>query len=294
MTAAPCDCCESATWEHAFSLDGHDLGRCPTCGLYAVARPPSHERRLAELARGGFGNHGRVLGAQDKLAAERALEAHYRRYVELGLRFAPGGRWLDLGCGAGTLICLARERGLQVEGIELAFERLALARRLTGVKVHDRPLEELELEAGSFAAVTMIDVFSHLTTPAGTLRQVRRVLGPAGILLLHTSEIGPGAQPHHQVSWELGEHLFFLGEETIRWYAEAAGFDLIHRERVWMPEAIFNRERFRVRGRSAWRNLAKSACLHTPGALPLLRWYMLEHRHVGNPVFDATLVLRRQ
>jgi SAM-dependent methyltransferase len=290
--APPCDCCGLCRWEFAFSQDGTDLGRCGECGLYYVAQLPAAEARITELHHGTFRGRHRVISAELQRQGERHFAPMFRRYVELAKRFAPPGKWLDMGCGTGTLIELARREGIaDIDGIELSADRLALARRITGATIHDRPIESLPLERGSIAALTMINVFSHLTKPSSTFAHLRNILVTGGIVLMQTSEIGSGARPHHDVSWDLGEHLFFLGEATIERYAAKSGFTVVHKEKVWMPETIFSRERFAVRGRSRVRDLVKWTILYTPGAFPVLRWGMLK-RHAGNPVHASTIVLR--
>jgi SAM-dependent methyltransferase len=253
---------------------------------------PLPEQRIAELGVGTFRGHQRVLAADLHLNGERQNTAAFRGYVELARRFAPAGKWVDMGCGTGTLMQIAREQGIaDIEGIELAAERLALARKVTGTTVHGQPIEALDFERGSLAAVTMVDVFSHLTSPSATLSHLRRLLAPGGIVLLHTSEIGRGARPHHEASWDLGDHLFFLGENTIERYAQKVGFAVVHRERTWMPDILFSRRRFSMKGRSRTRDVIKRAVLSTPGLFAALRWCMLK-RHAGNPVYASTIILR--
>ena len=291
--APKCDCCGQAAWEYLFTLSGVDLGRSAECGLHYVAQMPARSQGGPEVEEEIVGENHQVTSAEVQHQFERQSVARFSRYVELVGRFAPPGKWLDVGCGTGTLIRLALERGVEIEGIELGHDRLELARKLTGVPIHDRPVEELPLDAGSLAAVIMIDVFSHLTSPKETLGAIQEALQPGGVLLLHTSEIGRGAKPHHQPAWGLGEHLFFLGEGTIERYAADLGSVVVHRERVWLPETVFTRDRFRMRGRSRMRDLAKRIVLHTPGVFRLLRWYMIRHRQADNPLYASTIVMRK-
>jgi SAM-dependent methyltransferase len=214
-------------------------------------------------------------------------------YVALAHRFAPAGKWMDIGCGTGTLLTLARTRGIDAEGIELTRERRDVALRETGARIYGAPLEALDLPAQSFAAVILINVFSHLTSPTETLRQIRRVLVPDGIVLLRTGEIGPNVQRRHVYSWDLGDHLYFLGEGTAERYAGKTNLRLVHRETAWVPATVYTRERFMLKGRSRLRNALKEAIVTIPGALSILRWYMLTLRDAGNPMYDSLLVLKK-
>jgi SAM-dependent methyltransferase len=287
-TAPPCDCCGASAWEYLFTDGGIDLGRCARCGLHYVAQMPFTEERMSEMEAGHFAETESVLNADALLQGQRVREREFAGYVDVARRFAPAaGKWLDIGCGAGMLMLLAQKQGIEVEGIELTADRRQLARRVTGAEVHGKPLEELDLAPGSFAAITMINVFSHLTRPSDTLAQIGRVLMPGGILLLRT-----GVKKGHVISWYLGDHLYFLGDGTIEAFAAKLDFPLVHRERQWAPDQLFRRERFLQKGRSRLRNLVKSAIVHTPGAMAALRWTMLR-RQADNPIHNSTLVLRR-
>jgi SAM-dependent methyltransferase len=248
---------------------------------------------MAEMEAGRYAGHLVTSEAELHLAQERQRRSALESYVAIAQHFAPPGKWLDIGCGTGTFMTLIRARGIEAEGIELTRERRDVALRETGGPVHGAPLEALDLPPKSFAAVTLIYVFPHLTSPTQTLSHIRRVLVPDGIILLHTGEVGPNVRKRHLYSWDLGDHLCFLGENTAEHYAAKLGFRLVHREKVWYPATVYTRERFMLQGRSRLRNAIKKALVKTPGALPSLRWYMLRLRDATSPIYDSTLVLRK-
>lgn len=292
-TPPPCDCCHAMAWEYLFTESEIDLGRCAQCGLHYIAQMPKLQERITEMEEGHFADRQLVLDAGAHLEGELMRRRRLQTLVDIARRFTPSGKWLDIGCGTGTFILVAKESGVDTDGIELTADRRTLARKMTGARVYDRPLEELAIAPESFAAVTLINVFSHLASPTETFSHIRRVLSVGGIMVLLTGEIGRGVRKGHVFSWSLGDHLYFLGEGTIERYAENLKFRLVYRDKVWQPATVFTRERFRMRGRSKLRNLAKLACLYTPGVFPLLRWYMLTKRHAGNPIYTSTLVLQK-
>jgi SAM-dependent methyltransferase len=255
---------------------------------------PRLEQHITEIEAGHFANGPIFSAAKRHLQGEHVRQQQFQIYVDIAHRFAPPGKWLDIGCGTGMLIMLAQTCGIDAEGIELNADRRALARQVTGATVYEQPLEFLNLPLESFTVVTLINVFSHLTSPTETLSHIHRVLSPGGIVLLHTDEIGPNVYKHHIFSWDLGDHLFFLGENTINFYAKKVNFNLVYRDKIWLPTTTFTRERFKSKGRSKLRNLAKSTIIHTPGAFPLLRWYMLNKRQAGNPIYTSNLVLQKE
>jgi cyclopropane-fatty-acyl-phospholipid synthase len=124
---------------------------------------------------------------------ERAQEQKLE-YVCRKLRLSPGERFLDVGCGWGSLVVhAAREHGVEAVGITLspkqasfaraAIERAGLSDRCR-VEVRDyRALPEGEL----FDKVASIGMIEHVPAPVQVdyFAGVRRVLRPGGVFLNH-------------------------------------------------------------------------------------------------------------
>jgi 2-polyprenyl-3-methyl-5-hydroxy-6-metoxy-1,4-benzoquinol methylase len=216
-TAPPCDACGAHAWQYLFSESGFDLRRCAECRLHYVAQMPNLDTRMTEMDAGHFADDQGVNAATHH-HGEAIRSREFQVYVDMASRLAPTGKWLDIGCGTGTLVTLARRAGKDIEGIELTADRRALARQATGATIHEQPIEHLGLEPESFAVVTLINVFSHLTRPSVTLSRIRQLLSADGIVVRRTGEIGGGVRKNHMFSWELGDHLYFLGEGTIETY----------------------------------------------------------------------------
>ena len=272
--------------------NGFRLGRCSDCSLLYIDPMPEAGARMTEIEKGHFATNEKVLDAGRQLASEGATHNRFAAYVEVAARHAPKGKWLDVGCGSGTLMTIAAERGYETEGIELTADRRKAAERVTRSIVYGQTIEDVNFDDDSFDVISMINVFSHLTGPAATLCEIARILKPGGVLLLVTAEFGNGVRKHHLYRWSLGDHLFFLGSGTMSRYAARAGLDVREEYRVWIPDALYSRERFRVHGRSAWRNVAKVATLSIPGAFPILRCLMLR-RQRDNPGYSSMFVIRR-
>ena len=112
----------------------------------------------------------------------------YRRYLRAWLSGPRCGRWLDLGCGQGMLMSLAREYGYDpVEGVDLSTEMLATASAL-GLKVRAADVfSEVEnTETESCSVVSLFDLLEHFSKEDGfrLLKGIHRILKPGGTLLL--------------------------------------------------------------------------------------------------------------
>ncbi|NEA35410.1 methyltransferase domain-containing protein [Streptomyces sp. SID13031] len=122
-----------------------------------------------------------------------------RRVVRAALALRAGDRVLDVGVGPGLLAAeMAAEVGPdgRVCGIDISDSMLAIA--ATRAKVPDGPPIELELAsaariphgAESFDVVVSTQVFEYLDDVPGALNEIRRVLRPAGRVVLLDTDWG--------------------------------------------------------------------------------------------------------
>ena len=114
------------------------------------------------------------------------IERHAARTGNAGRR---GRRMLDLGCGDGTVLWLAREDGWGVKGIELFPEHTKLVRETLGLDVETSDITSYDGANESWDCVVLTHVLEHLPDPVGALRKIRTLLKPDGIGVLEFPNI---------------------------------------------------------------------------------------------------------
>ncbi|HUL51207.1 MAG TPA: class I SAM-dependent methyltransferase [Candidatus Nitrosotalea sp.] len=102
----------------------------------------------------------------------------------------PVGSVLDIGCGQGDLLALLSPRAQTVVGTDLVDVMVETARvnlrDYPNVRVLASPAESLPFPDQSIDAAILADVIEHLLDPVGCLREIRRVLKPAGLVVITT------------------------------------------------------------------------------------------------------------
>lgn len=117
------------------------------------------------------------------------VKQHQLELLELG----PGISLLEVGFGRGEFLRHCAARGARVSGIDYSPAALEIARRTLSeypqcdLRVAD--CRELPFEADSFDRVYAGDVIEHQDLEDGVqmLREMYRVLGPGGLLFVHTA-----------------------------------------------------------------------------------------------------------
>jgi cyclopropane-fatty-acyl-phospholipid synthase len=125
-----------------------------------------------------------------------------KAHIAAKLDLRPGQRVLDIGCGWGGLALYLHEvAGVDVLGITLSEEQLDVARqRAVEAGVADRVRFELcdyRDVSGPFDRIVSVGMFEHVGPPnyRTFFERCRELLGPDGVMLLHTIGRADGPAP---------------------------------------------------------------------------------------------------
>lgn len=184
-------------------------------------------------------------------------------------------RLLDAGCGSGrTLDELARYGA--VAGVDLSPQAVACARDRGHADVAVGRVETLDFPDAAFDVVTCLDVIEHTPDDQRTLRELRRVARPGGLLLLTV--------PAHPTLWsthdEVNLHYRRYTRRGLRAAAAIAGLSVVSdtyfNSLLLAPAAVVRWGR-RLHPESA----ARSDLTLTPRALDgALEWPMIAEAKV--------------
>lgn len=247
-----CRVCSSAGEGVRHTFREHYLGRgtsfdyleCATCGSLSFAGMPPDlrdyypETYYAYAPRPYRRWAGQLKGIRDRCHLGRwgAIGSRLARWQSppayiawvRRLRLPPGGRVLDVGCGAGALVANLQDAGFASTGID-PFVRESIVFP-NGARVWKRTLEETD---GAFEAIMLHHVLEHLPSPAEALEQVLRLLAPGGRVLVRIPLMGKVAWRRYQGHWfqiDAPRHLAIPTEEGFLGMAERVGFRVEHSE----------------------------------------------------------------
>lgn len=161
--------------------DRFDLFLCESCGL--TFQDPSIEQRLSEFYPPAYWS--KSSGGWSRLETayrEWVLNRDHLRFLLQAVRKTDECRLLDIGCGGGLFVRMARRAGFQAFGLDNASS--------PGVSDRDREfiriggIEELVEEGQQFDMVTMFHTLEHVTHPFPFVKKVRQLIRKPGGLIV--------------------------------------------------------------------------------------------------------------
>ncbi len=243
LAYVPCNLCQSTEFKVLYSGDSHGQGPVPAQAFRCTSRSHGVFTNIVQCSRCGLiyenPREPEAVIEEDYAQVEdpdyeREAQGRVRTFTRLLDRLEQirsRGRLADIGCYTGVFLELARQRGWETLGVEPS-EWAARKAEEKGLTVVNKPLRHAALPADSFDVVTLWDVIEHLHDPLGTLREIRRVLRPGGLLALSTMNAGSLFAKALGSSWPwyMRMHLYYFTRGTISEMLKAAGFDLVSTE----------------------------------------------------------------
>ena len=153
--------------------------KCSACGFRRRHPLPTADEESALYEEEYYVDRGLEADLDHQPALMRSL---IERRVQILTKLNGGpGRLLDVGAGTGLFVEASLRAGWTAEGLETSASAVAMARRITRAPValgrlEDHPAKE------PLDAITLWDVLEHVPDPRATLRLIRGMLRPGGLV----------------------------------------------------------------------------------------------------------------
>ena len=174
------------------------------------------------------------------------MESEHRGRYLWASALAAGRQVLDAGCGTGYgSEILAAAGALRVLGVDISEEAVEQARASVSrpnAEFRLGSLHELPLEDGSVELAVCFEVIEHVEDQPRAIAELRRVLGPGGVLAISSPnrDVYPPGNPHHVHEFVPSEL-----EEALR---EQFANVCLYRQSPWLASAILDDEQSRQTG----------------------------------------------
>ena len=141
----------------------------------------------------------------------------------------PGERLLDVGCGNGEFLELARLSGWGVVGVDFDPNAVKVARS-RGLDVRQGSVEVIDPAKERFDGITLSHVIEHVHDPLAVLRQCHALLKLGGWIWIETPNIDAQGHARYGANWrglEPPRHLVLFSRNALFQALAEAGFQSI-------------------------------------------------------------------
>lgn len=202
------------------TLESFSIHRCMECGLGHTIPKPENITRYYEKQ-----YYGKRHGFTSKYCIKRRL-----RFVTQAMGKQTGKRLLDIGCGDGSFLLAARNKGWNVMGTELNPHSALSA----SIDVREN-LEQVP-DGGQFDCITMWHSLEHMPDIKSTLLKLSELIIPNGKLIIAVPDNGGYQAKIFRRRWlhlDVPRHLYHFDADSLQYCLRANGFTIqnqLHQE----------------------------------------------------------------
>lgn len=182
-----------------YKFHGKDLRavQCKNCGLIFIHPQPDSEEIKSLYSEDYFKStdislrpHGRTDYIQS-VQKEREKNIYNLRIKEF-CKYVKKGHLLEVGCGPGHFLHLAKLDGWEVTGVELSRFAAQYARDKFGLIVFEGTVDDAVLPKQTFDVVYMGDLLEHIPNPKELLLKIKKYVSDNGIVYVEVPSVTNG------------------------------------------------------------------------------------------------------
>ena len=213
-----CRLCLSRERALVFVKEGLPIVRCGGCGVVFADRSFSDEEQ-----RGHYTYYGRK---KDDPSAVSFTQNRYETLLNAFSSYYLKGRLLEVGCGRGYFLEVARAKGWQPVGTELSAEACDRVRS-KGFEVILGQVSDLSLTPETFDVVVLLEVVEHMEKPLQEMRELFHLLRPGGLLYVTTPNFDSLTRRMLNGQWRIiqPQHRFYFTGSTLHGLLRKVGFE---------------------------------------------------------------------
>jgi len=208
---------------------GFSIYRCGVCSIMFVNPLPSMEK-IFDIYKSSYFQRGNKYNFNHKIKISDPNWHNDVNKISFVKNFKSSGTLLDVGCGMGGFLNVARESGFTVTGIEISKYASDFVKSELEMMVYNTDLSTAGFRSESYDIVCMWDVIEHLHDPHKTLQEIYRILKPGGYLFISTGDTGSIWARITGYFWHLltpPQHLFYFNKKNLNDLLVLKGFDVI-------------------------------------------------------------------
>ena len=210
-----CLICNSKAFINLDDYADHHLSRCKECGFVFAKKIPSS----AELE-----EHYKGYGRNDYLSP--ITIKRYNELLNTFEKYRKTNKLLDVGCGIGYFLEVAKDRGWDVYGTEYTDEAIQICSS-KGINMEKGILNPNNYESEEFDIITSFEVIEHINNPIDELTNFHKLLRKEGLVYVTTPNFNSLLRYKLKANYNVicyPEHLSYYTPRTLKKVFTLVGF----------------------------------------------------------------------
>lgn len=191
------------------------LTKCTKCGFVFAKQIPT-EQELIEYYNG--------YGRNDYLSP--ITIKRYNELLDKFEKFRKTNKILDVGCGIGYFLEVAKKRGWEVYGTEYTEEALTICNS-KGITMKEGKLIDNMFDCNNFDVITSFEVLEHINNPLEEIELFHKFLRSGGLVYLTTPNFNSLLRYKLKEKYDVityPEHLSYFTPRTLNNLFNSCGF----------------------------------------------------------------------
>ncbi|MBN2533869.1 MAG: class I SAM-dependent methyltransferase [Spirochaetales bacterium] len=136
--------------------------------------------------------------------------------------------FLDIGCATGMLCAYIREKGWNVQGVDICKESAVYGKEKRGVDIFAGTLHQARFPESFFSVIHFSHLIEHVPDPISLLLEVHRILADKGIAVITTPNIDGFQAQLFKEKWRsaIADHLYLFSRATLSRLLINTGFSI--------------------------------------------------------------------
>jgi 2-polyprenyl-3-methyl-5-hydroxy-6-metoxy-1,4-benzoquinol methylase len=230
-----CPVCQSQTFEEYLTVKDYTVSQeqfkivtCKKCGFKFTNPRPDGEAIGEYYKAESYISHTNTSKGLISKIYQEVRKFTLKGKLNLINRLSPkNGKLLDVGCGTGMFLNVARENGWKVNGIEPDAGARAIAEENNQIKIKQEILGSFENE--TFEVITLWHVLEHVHELNATIDWLKERLSKEGSLLIAVPNHESKDAEIYQEQWaayDVPRHLYHFSQKSIKELFANYGFEL--------------------------------------------------------------------
>ena len=215
-----CFLCGSSNIKPLKGYEEHELAQCSDCSFVFMHRIPTVEELIDYYSVYAYEQQN-TMSEPTRISLEKLVDG-FRPYKR-------SNKILDVGCGEGWILEIAKTKGWEVYGTEYSSRAIEIC-EAKGIKMYQGVLDPEKMDVKEFDVIISSETVEHINNPIEDLSNMNKLLRKGGLLYVTTPNFNSYLRRMLKSKYNVityPEHLSYYTKTTLHALLTGSGFQKV-------------------------------------------------------------------